>query len=427
MNSSATVTRFHFGPSEPVDSCAHHIPSLYRRDVPGFGGSAPVRFDAGKLLRVHGDAISRTVTDLFTTLSTIYCVDKWAPRETSADDGWTRHLVLDIAVSDPDPWNATPVNKTLSTLVRFLSSDRWELRFHRAPEPPAPLHPALFSHHRAVTLFSGGLDSFGFAACREPATHADTIYLGHQEPRSVTGVQERLADSLSIPDANLAGFLFQVREFQNSGNEPTQRTRGLLFMGMGLLLASSHRIEVLTVPENGFVALNPALTPSRPGACMTKSVHPFTLCLLNTLLTQLNVDIQVENPLESVTKGEVCRRAVEAGHSLARLAKTVSCSHSHNMQTGDFDNCGYCYPCLVRHASLEWAGGDRTEYRYDPRRPERFKDKEAYLALTDWLSRDFATTDLIGAAPLPPDADLDALTDVVLRSREELAAAFPPR
>lgn len=71
--------------------------------------------------------------------------------------------------------------------------------------------------------------------------------------------------------------------------EPSQRARSIIFLAFGLAVATSldsyHRGETvpLYICENGFIAINPPLTPSRAAArdfqrCRHQCTHPQPLC-----------------------------------------------------------------------------------------------------------------------------------------------------
>ena len=372
------------------------------------------------------DTPAPEIEDLYTIISSVYLSDMWITRKRNAPDGWTRSLSLNIPVLRPDTWNDPEIMSTLVRLLGFVSSDRWELRFRQTTrtvwEPNLLGEPV-----ERVALYSGGLDSVSFAMEALNTTASPTVVVSHSNPPGLNGLHKRLRPLLA-EHVRPASFLVQVHRFDKKyPNESTQRTRALLFMAAGLLVCSGNGVGRLSVPENGFLAINPPLTASRPGACMTKSVHPTTLHLINTLLTAVGSPHHVHNPYALMTKGEVCRAALEQGAAtLEQLAETVTCSRPQSYRKEPFANCGYCYACLVRHASLEAAGGDSTKYRTvrpaDIRSDMANGKSDDVLALRDWLSRDFTARDLIAAAPFPPGTDFAALTAMMTRSRAEMAA-----
>ena len=71
-----------------------------------------------------------------------------------------------------------------------------------------------------------------------------------------------------------------------SSLEPSSRSRGLLYVAAAVYAAAAHGARTVLVPENAQLAVNLPLSPSRAGACSTRSVHPRTLSLLNNLIAQ---------------------------------------------------------------------------------------------------------------------------------------------
>ena len=59
------------------------------------------------------------------------------------------------------------------------------------------------------------------------------------------------------------------------------------------------------MPENGYIALNIPLTPSRVGTCSTRTTHPYFLHTVRELTGLLGMTNPIENPLAGRTKGEV--------------------------------------------------------------------------------------------------------------------------
>src|SRR5690606_2923543 len=78
--------------------------------------------------------------------------------------------------------------------------------------------------------------------------------------------------------------------------ERSSRSRGLLYLAAAVHAAAAHGVRRVDVPENGQLAVNPPLTPSRLGALSTRSVHPWTLHQLNELIDAVGGDVVVYNP-----------------------------------------------------------------------------------------------------------------------------------
>lgn len=363
--------------------------------------------------------------DLVQVARGVFLADKLSPRDR-ADDRWTRHMDLVVHVSEPDAWT-DPALASLSRLAETLTADRWTIQVR----PGAALWPHQDSipvpgHIEEVALFSGGLDSTAYAAERAWFPGGDLLLVSYHEPQWA-GQQARARTAIDALQAR------SIRQFRASQQvvarrpdlEPSARSRGLLYMATAVYLAAAHGISEVAVPENGQLALNPALTPARVAACSTRSVHPHTLALLNELIEALGGSVTVVNPYLHLTKGEVCRRAVTAGLRPSTLTgATLSCGRPPRDRPEL--HCGHCFPCLVRHSGLLAAlDGDETPYGKDVWTIDDGADAAAdRRALHRWLSRPFGVRDLVTDMPLPTQLDLAPLLDVVERGRAELAAMF---
>jgi hypothetical protein len=150
-------------------------------------------------------------------------------------------------------------------------------------------------------------------------------------------------------------------------NEPSSRSRSLLFLGLGLAAASIDGVP-LWIPENGFASLNPPLDPNRRGSLSTRTTHPAFLEGLGNVLRAVGAHASIENPFTSLTKGEMFRTAAElvgSEKAAAFLSATHSCGLTGQRAFGFpvTRQCGVCFGCVVRRASFEAAGlRDTTDY-----------------------------------------------------------------
>jgi len=333
-------------------------------------------------------------------------------------DRWRRHIVLRFPVADPTSWPA----ETLQEALRFVSNDAWSV------EPyPADTTPRFEASQKTITpdeadevrLFSGGLDSYSFAVADQTER---VLSVGHWDMPTLRGLQRRLHLRVN-PDAG------RYRPFRVSRDDPAEkssRTRGLLFAATAIAVAAATRVNTVVVPENGFVALNVPLTPSRSGTLSTRSTHPHTIDLIGRLVAELGLDVRLENPWLYATKGDI---AVEAMKNPEGVALTVSCSHpTADRWQGDntYRNCGYCYPCLVRRSGLEAANGgtDPTVYGHDPRTDDDIyasvKRRADIFAVVASLARPPRPEDLIVTGPLPDAVDRARIQEMRERSQQEL-------
>lgn len=389
--------------------------------------------------------------DLFRIAYVAYVADQAAPRD-QAPDRWTRTLQVSIPVAKPRKWHGC--TELLEALLSFLTSDTWKLDLRDGGKLQAThgqLHFQGSARPSCVALFSGGLDSLAFAAERAKLRDDDDLLLvGHHDLPVLAAKQQKLAQEIQAGATRQVNVKsFSVNPFRTAGsrppasdNEHSTRSRPLLFLAAGVLVSVAHGVARLYLPENGLLAVNPPLTAARQGACSTRSAHPQTLHLFNTLLSWLNTEVRAENPYTLCTKGDICRIAATAGIAPDVLAETISCGQpAHERSAQRYRNCGYCHACLVRRAGLQAAlGRDPTAYARDPYEAARLRDRPVALSsaraetrtllpLVRWLCGEFDFADLVRNGPLPADADAAELLSVVHRGRRELCdmldTAFP--
>src|SRR5262249_51932596 len=109
--------------------------------------------------------------------------------------------------------------------------------------------------------------------------------------------------------------------------EPSSRSRSLLFLALGLAVASIHGVP-LWIPENGFASINPPLGSERLGSLSTRTTHPTFLQGLTAALAKVGAHSAIENPFAGSTKGEMFQMAaglVGADAASKFLISTHSC------------------------------------------------------------------------------------------------------
>lgn len=372
--------------------------------------------------------------DLQRVARAVFAADRCANR-ADGFDRWTRCLDLSVPVTDPGRWNrALPA---LTALLGTVTGDRWVVMFRPMDEQSLRREPFTFSaeqYAREVALFSGGLDSLGWAAQRATVRSPRALLLVTFEERNFEAAQDHVYEAVYGLRERPLRRLDQsqtVRAPRGSGIKPDRstRSRGLLYAATAVHAAAAERVPVVHLPENGQLALNPPLSAARAGACSTRSVHPWTLYQLNRVIAEVagaEDAVRVENPFAALTKGEVCAAARDAGVPQEVLEATLSCGASpvHQPNGPDIAHCGLCYPCLVRRSGLLHAfGEDHTPYAADPWEPALPADRtDHWRALRRWLGADCTVLDLVADAPLPPEARPARLLEVVERGREELRA-----
>ena len=267
-------------------------------------------------------------------------------RSKSAD-GWTRELELTIAVADPVFWQSQAA--ALEAALKFLTTDRWRLRFVGGGLQPAPPRNPVRPDEDCVVLLSGGLDSL---------IGAIDLSVGGRKPLAVSHVvRGDGANQVAFAQA-IGGGLRHLPLNHNATSpwrkEESQRARSLIFIAFGVLAGTSLRAyhdgaEVpLNVCENGFIAINPPLTGTRLGSLSTRTAHPEFLNRIREILRAADLRIRITNPYEHQTKGEMMRDCANQMLLKGLAAQSISCGR---YRVFNYQHCGRCIPCHVRRAA----------------------------------------------------------------------------
>lgn len=393
-----------------------------------------LRFDHKTLHRL-GRLPSETTLDLLLLATIVYSLDRCVRRERAAD-AWTRNFVIEMPVLEPERW--WPVEHTMNQCLSFLTGDVWEVTFSKRT---TPLVASVFYQRlplgreiQAVSLFSGGLDSLiGIIDYLESHSDASLLLVGHHDPRigSVFGEQQVVFEEL---EQHYAGRVYPVLPWIGAytGKDTTLRSRSFLFLALGIYAAQtvSDSTPVL-IPENGTIALNAPLTPSRTGSCSTRTTHPYYLELVQEALRMLGLSTVITNPLESKTKGECVTECLNRS-VLEQLAPlTISCAkrgHTRTWIRRQANQCGRCMPCIYRRAALHTVGLDTEAYGRDICRGEidLFSESESpddFRACVSFLRGNYSNQQIAEVLLENGKLDLNKLpryADTVRRAMEEI-------
>jgi hypothetical protein len=404
---------------------------------PGQAGEVMLDIDGASLLKV-----SRAVPDLaqdFLCISAcIYAADKALAR-TAEDDKWTRHLRIEIPVAHITTW--TGVADDLSECVGFLTGDRWEISFRHEEKRLIQKKPRKRRvvdkrpSGKAVCLFSGGLDSFIGAVDWLTENPGDQLLLVGHYDRDVAGPgsdQRRLRDACRQHFPNRFELAQTQVGLSVGGVDINFRSRSLLFIALACYFAEilGESIPVL-IPENGPIAINFPLIPSRRGSCSTRTVHPQFLASLNEILGQVGIRNPVTNPYALRTKGEMVDECRDLTFLTAASALTRSCAKSnrrgHWINKKGVLGCGICIPCLLRRSALHKCGLDRELYGIPIESVTDFRGvaKADLLALVAFLRRNPSDREI--AAELLANgtlrlSEISSYIDLIKRMRVEMLA-----
>ena len=337
-----------------------------------------------RALRDLGVRPTEVGVDLIVVAAHVHAADTRLNRIATSQDSWTREISLLIPVSEPDRWStAVPV---LEQMLRFLTGDHWQIRFRPRPDGFESLSPVYLPDSEVakfdgIALFSGGLDSL-IGAVDTLIEGQYPLFVSHAGEGAVSGPQRDLFDRLGKRlleekrlNRNLSRLRFALTFPRNLvpgiGGEDSTRSRSFLFLAIGALAGSGlGRPFDLRIPENGLIALNVPLDPTRLGSNSTRTTHPYYLHRWNELLAAIGIKGTVANRYWHQTKGEMVAKC-DARTLLQELTPlSVSCAHpSQGRYARDpRRHCGTCVPCLIRRAAIEGAwgrGNDNTGYRCD--------------------------------------------------------------
>ena len=376
-----------------------------------------------------GLVVPAVAEDLLRFAAAIYCADRLTVRPGT----WTRSIELTLPVRDETVWRGATAS--LADMVSFLSGDRWQLRILPSGEPvrtpQAPAQPV-----DAVCLFSGGLDSFTGAVdllAQGKSVCLVAHYEGGQTPRKQQDLARRLGRRFGAervvlrrlflrPSPPAAG---QLRPL-SADRESSSRSRSLLFLAAGLTVAAGYGPDVpLYIPENGFIGINVPLTAARSGSLSTRTTHPYFMTILSECVRRLGITNPIVNPFRLMTKGEILAACRDQETIQALALDTLSCAHpeASRYASRPQGNCGYCFPCLIRRASMHHVGLDKPDdYSFDALADEvaLIGDRGNDLrALIRSLNRPYRPVDVLRNGPVPAK-DIPAFAGVYERGRREI-------
>ena len=316
--------------------------------------------------------------DLLFIASCAYGIDKAVSRDRFAEDKWTRHLDVTIPVAEPDLWGT--VADEMSDCLGFLTGDLWSFQF-------AKLNRSLVQRRRfrrrrlrrstpldgdAVSLFSGGLDSFiGAIDFLAENPQRRLTLVGHYDGDIGGPGKDQDSLALWLEKAYPSRFTrLKCRVgLSEKADEHSYRSRSFLFLALGVAAARSIGETVpIIIPENGPIALNPPLIPSRRGACSTRTTHPHYLLSLQEILHHVGLEHKIGNPYRFATKGEMVKNCKNAELLLNSYAETRSCAKAGRKtfwKNKLARQCGLCVPCLFRRAALHTVGWDDEQFGND--------------------------------------------------------------
>jgi 7-cyano-7-deazaguanine synthase in queuosine biosynthesis len=317
-------------------------------------------------IRDLGCTVSNESFDFMTIAMAVTAADTFFQRE-NADNSWSRDFQLEIPLSNPTLWNNS--KSKLEKALGFLTGDKWNLLFQtgglKAPKikrsQKAKLKRKSLVDLNCVSLFSGGLDSaVGAIDLINGKSEYKPLLISHAYKGDATK-QNEVANVLKDNPYSRLSFNADphIISCLSGKIDITMRGRSFNFLAMAVVglsaikrVNSDNEITTAFIPENGYIALNPPLTPRRIGSLSTRTTHPYYLSLIQDVLDDVGFKCTLTNPYELKTKGEMLASCKDIDALKKAIPSTVSCSnwHRNNQQ------CGRCVPCVIRRAAILKAG-----------------------------------------------------------------------
>jgi 7-cyano-7-deazaguanine synthase in queuosine biosynthesis len=322
-----------------------------------------VLLDGRSVIRRIAREFPDVAADLIEIATTVYAVDQMVarPRSQQLDSGgsWARSIQLEIPVRLPDAWNARA--GSLEEMLAWLTDDSWRLVFTRRADGSGPLDTSqgfLFDsipRGAVPVLFSGGLDSA--AGLATWLARADAVAVSVDTNNWMQHVQQAVVRELNVVSAHgCVPLRYRVsRHAQKHAAESTQRSRGLLFLAVGIATAWTLGQDRLQVFENGIGAINLPYTHAQFRSQAARAVHPKTLRMAQELASAISDrPFRIDAPAMTLTKAQLIRMAPAAADRA--LAGSVSCDTGFSARVPERAPCGACTSCLLRRQALQAAG-----------------------------------------------------------------------
>lgn len=360
-----------------------------------------------------GKALSVKSKDLLRLAGYFYVGDAQAPR----DGSWRRRIHFIVPVQEVELWQS--MTRELSYTLSYLSGDCISIEFYLCQPPDCPCveHPKPLIPNEietdCVCLLSGGIDSFSGTLKLVKDGHKP-IVISHYFQGPVAQVQKELVGFIRDNHGKDTALHLQLKigkhskpgqkKHQNKlphNCENTQRTRSFLYFTMASVAAFECDLDRIFVTENGVSTFNLPITRAYASTRCGRPTHPRNIYNYNRIINRLyGKEFFMSNLYVFSTKGELISAAIESPEEKKVLEKTTTCPHfgfrlnfdrrrTHSL----VNNCGLCYECMLRFASIHAAGirPDMDRYIMHPLKDTaKLKDSEITTLIrfitncTDW-------------------------------------------
>ncbi|MEG1622878.1 MAG: Qat anti-phage system QueC-like protein QatC [Alistipes sp.] len=366
----------------------------------------------------------------------VYSIDRTFERKKYSLDGWSREFDVEFKIPAHEYFEN---NKALlESILSYLTGDYWACKFSSANSISTPIYSdsPYYNGISQVNLFSGGLDSLIGAIDfmkKYPegklflASHYDSAMGGPKMDQLIlrSEFEKKFKDQYITLPKNPAVLIEP-----SQSNDTTCRSRSLMFMAIALTVASYKNVDII-VPENGSVSLNYPLSISRRASCSTRTTHPIILNKLRELFSNLEIMVNICNPYEFLTKGEMVDLCEDRTFLLDIVKLSNSCGKRGRKQYFYDDHsathCGRCMPCMYRKASLINFSDD-TKYGITMNTLFQKRSKglsDDFFAMMHFLKRNISEEEIKKELRIAGMGRLERFDDyvsLVHRTREELRA-----
>ena len=377
---------------------------------------------------------SKLAIDLLYLSIFVFVCDRIVKRDNQ-NDSLTRTIDLNVPVSDIDFWNSQKA--LVIEMLNFLSGDNWNFEFRAKKVFQEELYYSSKKYkelekrsYDKICMFSGGVDSFiGAIDLLEESTSSILLVSHYGGGKGTKSYQDSIFDAIKKQYKLDEKDQIQSYVAAKNGIEDTTRTRSFMFFSHAIAYASAFgRKTQLYIPENGYISLNIPLSGARFGSSSTRTTHPYYMSKLQNLINNMNLDIEIVNPYQFKTKGEMMKDCKNNNFLKEQYVNTMSCSHPDNgrfKKEKTSKHCGDCIPCIVRKAAIISAyGEDETEYRHKNLNQSEagLLNRNAFLQMLKKHNPKRAIFDIQKSGPLIDN--LFEFADVYNRSIEELNEIF---
>lgn len=294
--------------------------------------------------------------DLLRIAAYVYGADttvrRWSRKDVFADD-WTRDIHFVIPVMDHAFWKQQPIIELLADLVGYLTGDRLSFEFVRATAEQGQLFLGLEGAETvtpdSVTLFSGGLDSLTAVVEQLQSQSLRPVLVSSRSTSLLDARQKRLVALLRdrFPHWPLPHVSMWTSRMGSRAVENTQRSRALVFLALGVVVAAELGLPEVRLCDNGIMSINLPRLPQTVGTMATRSTHPLYLRKFEDFASAVYPKApRIANPFAELARFEVVDRLREAGQA-DLIQETVSCSRTEGM-TNYQPHCGTCTQCIDR-------------------------------------------------------------------------------